>query len=141
MNQTLTKESRSNYLDFLALVGVLRVAVFDIFPDRKYWTERYADLFLSMLIYDLRDQPVTLEEMTGFISGVSHSTKVRMIDEAKKDGIIVAYKKSELADIGPIDNVGARKIFALSDDTVRRLLGNLDGLKDEVLKYAATHKG
>ena len=138
MNQAVTTGQREGYLEFLALIGVLRVAVFDIFPDRKYWTERYADLFLSMLIYDLRDQPVTLEEMTGFISGVSHSTKVRMIDEAKKDGIIVAYKKSELRDIGPIDNVGARKIFMLSEETVARLLKNLDELKAEVLKYAET---
>lgn len=126
------------YLDFLGLVGLLRITLFEAFGDRKYWDERYFDLFMSMLLKQLRGSVVTLEEMTASMTNISHSTKIRMIEEARKDGLIISVNRSQIALDGPLDNAGARKVFFLSEETMSSITDRLDDMITDVTEFAAT---
>jgi len=124
------------YLEFLGLIGLLRITLFEAFGDRKYWDERYFDLFTSMLLKQLRGSVVTLEEMTASMTNISHSTKIRMIEEARKDGMIISVNRSQIALDGPLDNAGARKVFFLSEETMDSILGKLNDMMSDVQAFA-----
>ena len=96
--------------------------------ERKYWDERYTDLFMSMLIKQLRGRVSTLEELTASMSNISHSTKLRLIEEARKDGIIEVVNRSQIELDAPLDTLGARKVFFLSESALERMLGKLDAM-------------
>jgi hypothetical protein len=119
-------EDAARYLDFVGLLGVLRVALFEAFGDRKYWDERYVDLFLPMLAKQLRGKVSTLDELTSSMTNISHSTKIRLIEEARKDGLIEVANRSQIKLDGPLETVGARKVFFLSQDMLSRSLSKLD---------------
>ncbi len=139
IGQSDVPEHAQRYLEFLGLIGVLRVTLFEVFEDRKYWNEKYFDLFLTMLIRHLRGSVVTMEDMTAAISGVSHSTKVRMIEEARRDGLIISANRSEVALNAPLANTGARKVFSLADSTIDVFLERLNMMMGDVRHYAETH--
>lgn len=126
----------ARYLEFVGLMGLLRVTLFESFGERKYWDERYFDLFMNMLAKQLRGSVSTLEEMTAAMTGISHSTKIRMIEEARKDGLIEAVNRSQIKLDGPLDNVGARKVFYLSDRMMNSMLSRLDEMIDDVAAFA-----
>jgi hypothetical protein len=144
MAKKLTKppalpEKAKTYLDFLGLIGLLRITLFEAFGDRKYWDERYFDLFTSMLLKQLRGSVVTLEEMTASMTNISHSTKIRMIEEARKDGMIISVNRSQIALDGPLDNAGARKVFFLSEETMDAIVVKLNDMMSDVEAFAAQH--
>lgn len=126
----------ARYLEFVGLMGLLRVTLFESFGERKYWDERYFDLFMNMLAKQLRGSVSTLEEMTAAMVGISHSTKIRMIEEARKDGLIEAVNRSQIKLDGPLDNVGARKVFFLSDTMMASMLSKLDDMIGDVNAFA-----
>ena len=125
-------ENTTKYLEFVGLLGVLRVALFEAFGDRKYWDERYVDLFLTMLAKQLRGKVSTLEELTASMTNISHSTKLRLIDEAKNDGLIEVVNRSQMDLEGPLDTLGARKVFFLSEKALERMLGRFDQMMMDV---------
>ena len=133
-------EDASRYLEFVGLMGLLRVTLFESFGERKYWDERYFDLFMNMLAKQLRGSVSTLEEMTAAMTGISHSTKIRMIEEARKDGLIEAVNRSQIKLDGPLDNVGARKVFYLSDSMMASMLARLDDMISDVQAFAGPSK-
>jgi len=126
----------SRYLDFIGTIGLIRVAVFQAFGDRRFWDERFFDLFMSMAVKQLRGSVSTLEEMTGAVRGVSHSTKIRMIEEARKAGLIEAVARSDIDLPEPLDDPSARKVFFLSDAAFRTLLARLDDAMADVRAFA-----
>ena len=125
-------ENTAKYLEFVGLLGVLRVALFEAFGDRKYWDERYVDLFLTMLAKQLRGKVSTLEELTASMVNISHSTKIRLIEEARKDGLIEVVNRSQIELDEPIDTVGARKVFFLSEEMMSRMLAKLEDMIGDV---------
>lgn len=145
MAKKLTKppalpQGANTYLDFLGLIGLLRITLFEAFGDRKYWDERYFDLFTSMLLKQLRGSVVTLEEMTASMTNISHSTKIRMIEEARKDGMIISVNRSQIALDGPLDNAGARKVFFLSEETMDAIVVKLNDMMSDVQAFADQHR-
>ena len=128
------------YLDFIGLLGLIRLSVFEAFGDRKFWDERYFDLFTSMLAKQLRGSVSTAEEMTAAIRGVSHSTKVRMIEEARKAGLIEASARSEITLNQPLDDASARKVFFLSESAMNQLLTNMSASMGDVRAFAERNK-
>ena len=125
----------AKYLDFVGLLGLLRVALFESFGDRKYWDERYVDLFMPMLAKQLRGKVSTLEELTASMTNISHSTKLRLIDEAKNDGLIEVVNRSQMDLETPLDTLGARKVFFLSDKMMTRMLERLDQMMKDVGQF------
>ena len=123
------------YLDFVGLLGVLRMALFESFGERKYWDERYVDLFLPMLAKQLQGRVSTLEELTASMTNISHSTKLRLIEEARKDGLIEVANRSQLADDVAIDTVGARKVFFLSQAALDRMTAQLEQMIGDVTAF------
>ncbi len=132
------RHGRDVYLEFLGVLGLMRLSIFEVFENRRYWTERYAELFVGMLTCHLRGKPVTLEEMTRFIEGASYSTKIRMIDDAKKDGIILDRSKNDPALPEGFDAVQARKVFFLAGDVQTRLLAQFDHAIRDVARFTRT---
>ena len=124
------------YLDLVGLMGLMRVAMFEAFGDRRFWDERYYDLFTSMLAKQLRGSVSTLEEMTGSISGVSYSTKVRMIEDARKAGIIEAVKRSDIELDQPLDSTSARKVFFLTESAMSAMVKGLEEILSDVRAFA-----
>lgn len=125
------------HLGLLGLLGLLRVTLFEAFGDRKYWNEHYADLFLSMLAKQLRGKVSTLEELTDSLSGISHSTKLRLIEEARRDGLIVVANRSDVVLAAPLDTPGARKVFFLSEGMVGQMLRAFEQMTGDIAGYAA----
>ena len=125
-------ENAESYLSFVGLLGLLRIRMFEGFGDRKYWNEHYTDLFLSMLAKQLNGRVSTLEELTASMSNISHSTKLRLIEEARKDGLIEVVNRSQVDLDQPLDTPGARKVFFLSEATARRLTAALDEMIGDV---------
>ncbi len=125
-------DDSGRYLDFVGLLGLLRIALFEAFGDRKYWDERYVDLFLPMLAKQLRGKVSTLDELTSSMINISHSTKIRLIEEARKDGLIEVANRSQIQLDGPLETVGARKVFFLSEEMLGRMLGKLDEMMADV---------
>ena len=128
-------DNTGKYLDFVGLLGLLRVALFESFGDRKYWDERYVDLFLPMLAKQLRGKVSTLEELTASMTNISHSTKLRLIDEAKNDGLIEVVNRSQMDLEGPLDTLGARKVFFLSEKMLNKMLERLDQMMGDVARF------
>lgn len=126
----------SRCLDLVGLMGLLRITLFESFGDRKYWDEHYYDLFMSMLAKQLRGSVSTLEEMTSSMTGISQSTKIRMIEEARKDGHIIALNRSQIELDGPLGNIGARKVFFLSEATLASMCHSLTEMIDDVDAFA-----
>lgn len=124
-----------DYLEFVGLLGVLRMTLFEAFGEQKYWDERYVDLFLNMLAKQLRGRVSTLEELTASMSNISHSTKLRLIEEARKDGHIISANRSQMAEDVPLDTLGARKVFFLSDEMMARMASGLDAMMSDVEHY------
>lgn len=132
------RHERDVYLEFLGVLGLMRLSIFETFENRRYWTERYAELFVGMLTCHLRGKPVTLEDMTRFIEGASYSTKIRMIDDAKKDGIIIDRSKNDPDLPEGFAAVQARKVFFLAEDVQRALLTQFDHAIRDVARFART---
>ena len=130
-------DTAGTFLDFIGLLGLIRVSIFEAFGDRRFWDERYFDLLMSMLAKQLRGSVSTLEDMTGSIRGVSHSTKIRMIEEARKAGLIEASNRSEIELTQPLDDISARKVFFLSQDAMDRILARLSETMGDVKDFAA----
>ncbi len=136
----LRPERSESYLRLVGLMGLLRVALFEGFGDRKYWDERYVDLFMPMLAKQLQGRVSTLEELTASMSNISHSTKIRLIEEARKDGLIEVLNRSQLNDDLELDTLGARKVFFLSEKMMTAMTESLDGMIKHVQEFAAGHK-
>lgn len=134
-------ENAESYLRLVGLLGLLRVSLFEGFGERKYWDERYVDLFLPMLAKQLRGKVSTLEELTASMSNISHSTKIRLIEEARKDGLIEVLNRSQLSEDMELDTLGARKVFFLSEKMMSALASSLDGMIDDVISFARNGKG
>lgn len=134
-------DGAETYLEIIGLMGLMRVAMFESFGDRRFWDERYYDLFTSMLAKQLRGSVSTLEEMTGAITGVSYSTKVRMIEDARTAGIIVAANRSEVSLDQPLDSTSARKVFYLSDQAAERMIRALGEIAGDVENMVVRKKG
>ena len=124
------------HLDLIGLMGLMRVTMFEAFGDRRFWDERYYDLFTTMLAKQLRGSVSTLEEMTGAVTGVSYSTKVRMIEDARKAGIIQAVNRSDIALDQPLDSTSARKVFFLSEDALAAMVNGLEEITKDVTSFA-----
>ena len=136
------------YLDLVGLMGLMRVAMFEAFGDRRFWDERYYDLFTSMLAKQLRGSVSTLEEMTGSITGVSYSTKVRgrlqarhhsadrMIEDARKAGIIEAVNRSDIELDQPLDSTSARKVFFLTESAMSAMVKGLDDILGDIRAFS-----
>lgn len=129
-------EDSDSYLRLVGLLGLLRVGLFEGFGERKYWDERYVDLFLPMLAKQLRGKVSTLEELTASMSNISHSTKIRLIEEARKDGLIEVLNRSQLSKDFELDTIGARKVFFLSEKMMTSMLSSLDGMIDDVTHFS-----
>ena len=125
------------YLDLVGLMGLMRVAMFEAFGDRRFWDERYYDLFTAMLAKQLRGSVSTLEEMTGSITGVSYSTKVRMIEDARKAGMIEAVNRSDIDLDQPLDSTSARKVFFLTEGAMSAMVKGLEDILGDVRAFAA----
>jgi len=125
-------DGADKYLELIGLMGLMRVAMFESFGDRRFWDEHYYDLFTSMLVKQLKGSVSTLEDMTGAITGVSYSTKVRMIDEARNANVIDAANKSEVELSQPLDSTSARKVFFLTADAIDRMVQALDEIAGDV---------
>ena len=137
----LRPENSDTYLRLVGLLGLVRIALFEGFGDRKYWDERYVDLFMPMLAKQLQGRVSTLEELTASMSNISHSTKIRLIEEARKDGLIEVLNRSQIPAETELDTLGARKVFFLSQSMMERLLGSLDGVIDDIEDFSARRKG
>ncbi|MEM7058788.1 MAG: hypothetical protein AAF557_14450 [Pseudomonadota bacterium] len=133
-------DDAENYLNFIGLLGLIRVSIFEAFGDRRFWDERYFDLLMSMLAKQLRGSVSTLEDMTGAIRGVSHSTKIRMIEEARKAGLIEASNRSEITLTQPLDDISARKVFFLSQSAMDQILSRLTETMGDVRDFASQHQ-
>lgn len=129
-------EDADTFLNFIGLLGLIRVSIFEAFGDRRFWDERYFDLLMSMLARQLRGSVSTLEDMTSAIRGVSHSTKIRMIEEARKAGLIEASNRSEIILTQPLDDISARKVFFLTQDTVDQIVARLTETMGDVREFA-----
>ena len=129
------------HLDLIGLMGLMRVTMFEAFGDRRFWDERYYDLFTTMLAKQLRGSVSTLEEMTGAVTGVSYSTKVRMIEDARKAGIIQAVNRSDIALDHPLDSTSARKVFFLSEDALAAMVKGLHEIAGDVQGFDKNGKG
>ncbi|MEM9140248.1 MAG: hypothetical protein AAGB15_10510 [Pseudomonadota bacterium] len=127
------------YSDLIGLIGLMRLAMFEAFGDRKFWDERYFDLFLSMLAKQLRGSVSTMEEMTAAVRGVSHSTKMRMIEEARGAGLIQAVARSQIALDEPLDDASARKVFFLTDKAMASMTGKLSEVDQDVHAFTQRH--
>ena len=138
-NLPAVPDDADHYLDFIGLLGLIRLSVFEAFGDRKFWDERYFDLFTSMLAKQLRGSVSTAEEMTAAIRGVSHSTKVRMIEEARKAGLIESAARSQIELNQPLDDASARKVFFLSETAMKQVLANLSASMGDVKSFADRH--
>lgn len=123
-------------LDLLGLMGLMRVAMFESFGDRRFWDERFYDLLTSMLVKQLQGSVSTLEEMTGAVVGVSYSTKVRMIEDARKAGIIEAVNRSSIKLDKPLETTSARKVFFLSDTAFASMCQGLRDVQQDVRGFA-----
>ena len=132
-------ENAPKFLDFIGLIGVMRIAIFEAMGDRRFWDERYFDLILSMLAKQLRGSVSTMEEMTAAVRGVSHSTKMRMIEDARKAGLIQAAARSQVELDQPLDDVSARKVFFLTEPTIEMLLGRMSESIEDVKAFAERH--
>ncbi|MEM7742738.1 MAG: hypothetical protein AAF409_03420 [Pseudomonadota bacterium] len=132
------REHAERHLKFVGLLGLLRVRLFEGFGERKYWNEHYTDLFLSMLTKQLRGRVSTLEELTASMSNISHSTKLRLIEEARKDGLIQVANRSQVGEDVPLDTPGARKVFFLSGAATEPLTAALDEMVGDVMAFAGT---
>ena len=75
--------------------------------------------------------------MTGAITGVSYSTKVRMIEEARNAGIIESANKSEIELDQPLDSTSVRKVFFLSNQASERMVRALGEIEGDVAAVAA----
>ena len=124
------------YLRLVGLMGLLRVSLFEGFGGRKYWDERYVDLFLPMLTKQLQGRVSTLEELTASMTNISHSTKIRLIEEARKDGLIEVLNRSQVSPDTRLDTLGARKVFFLSETMMEQMLGSLDGMIADIRHFA-----
>ncbi len=127
-------------LDLIGLMGLMRVAMFESFGDRRFWDERFYDLFATMLAKQLRGSVSTLEEMTGAVIGVSYSTKVRMIEDARKAGIIEAANRSEIELDQPLDSTSARKVFYLSESAMDSMVSGLSDIIGDVEAFVERRK-
>ncbi|MEM0989462.1 MAG: hypothetical protein AAGK00_11315 [Pseudomonadota bacterium] len=134
-------KNADRHLRFVGLMGLLRVRMFEGFGERKYWNEHYADLFMSMLAKQLRGRVSTLEELTNSMSNISHSTKLRLIEEARRDGLIEVVNRSQVKLQEPLDTLGARKVFFLSESATSRLCTALDEMASDVEAFALARKG
>lgn len=130
-------ENAQRHLDLIGLMGLMRVTMFEAFGDRRFWDERYYDLFTTMLAKQLRGSVSTLEEMTGAVTGVSYSTKVRLIEDARKAGIIHAISRSEIELDRPLDSTSARKVFFLSDTAMEAMVKGLQEIGRDVDAHVA----
>lgn len=129
-------EDALRYLDLLGVMGLMRVAMFEAFGDRRFWDERFFDLFTSMLAKQLRGSVSTLEEMTGSVSGISYSTKVRMIEDARKAGLIRAVNRTEVELNQPLDSTSARKVFFLTEEAMQPMIAGLNDIAADVEAFA-----
>lgn len=133
----LRPENSETYLRLVGLLGLVRVALFEGFGDRKYWDERYVDLFMPMLAKQLQGRVSTLEELTASMSNISHSTKIRLIEEARKDGLIEVLNRSQIPPETELDTLGARKVFFLSEKMVSSMLESLDAVVTDIEEFKA----
>ncbi|MEM6664102.1 MAG: hypothetical protein AAF666_18220 [Pseudomonadota bacterium] len=129
--------SPDRYLGTVGLLGLLRVSMFEAFGDRKFWDEHYYDLFTTMLAKQLRGSVSTMEEMTGAMTGISHSTKIRMIEEARSAGIIIAVNRSELELDQPLETTSARKLFFLSEGSLAAMVKCLEDMIGDIRSFSA----
>lgn len=134
-------ENAQRHLDLIGLMGLMRVTMFEAFGDRRFWDERFYDLFTNMLARQLRGSVSTLEEMTGAVTGVSYSTKVRMIEDARKAGIIQAVNRSDIELDQPLDSTSARKVFFLSEKALTAMVKGLDEIAGDVHAFADQPRG
>lgn len=125
------------HLDVIGLMGLMRVTMFEAFGDRRFWDERYYDLFTTMLARQLQGSVSTLEEMTGAVTGVSYSTKVRMIEDARNAGIIQAVNRSDITLNRPLDSTSARKVFFLSETALAAMVRGLEEIAGDIRAFAA----
>ena len=132
-------DNAETFLNFIGLLGLIRVSIFEAFGDRRFWDERYFDLLMSMLAKQLRGSVSTLEDMTSAIRGVSHSTKIRMIEEARKAGLIEASNRSDIKLTQPLDDISARKVFFLSQTAMNQILERLTETMGDVREFADRH--
>ncbi|MEM7189457.1 MAG: hypothetical protein AAF439_07585 [Pseudomonadota bacterium] len=128
------------YLNVLGLMGLLRVSMFEAFGDRRFWDEQYYDLFTGMLVKQLRGSVSTMEEMTGSMTGISHSTKIRMIEEARASDIIVAVNRSEIELDQPLETTSARKVFFLSQESLDRMTDALNSVIADIRDFAEQNR-
>ena len=133
----LRPDNSETYLRLVGLLGLVRVALFEGFGDRKYWDERYVDLFMPMLAKQLQGRVSTLEELTASMSNISHSTKIRLIEEARKDGLIEVLNRSQIPPETELDTLGARKVFFLSETMVNSMLESLDAVVTDIEEFKA----
>ncbi|MFK7944474.1 MAG: hypothetical protein AB8B85_16385 [Paracoccaceae bacterium] len=140
MNIPLRPENSDVYLRLVGLLGLVRVALFEGFGDRKYWDERYVDLFMPMLAKQLQGRVSTLEELTASMSNISHSTKIRLIEEARKDGLIEVLNRSQIPAETELDTLGARKVFSLSESMVKAMLESLDAVISDIEEFATSRR-
>ncbi|MEM1300834.1 MAG: hypothetical protein AAGH68_16310 [Pseudomonadota bacterium] len=136
----LRPDNSDTYLRVVGLLGLIRVALFEGFGDRKYWDERYVDLFMPMLAKQLQGRVSTLEELTASMSNISHSTKIRLIEEARKDGLIEVLNRSQIPPETELDTLGARKVFFLSETMMKSCLESIDAMIDDIVDFAASQK-
>ena len=134
-NIPLRPDNSETYLRLVGLLGLVRVALFEGFGDRKYWDERYVDLFMPMLAKQLQGRVSTLEELTASMSNISHSTKIRLIEEARKDGLIEVLNRSQIPPETELDTLGARKVFFLSEKMVNSMLESLDAVVTDIEEF------
>ena len=137
----LRPEGADGYLQLVGLMGLLRVGLFEGFGERKYWDERYVDLFMPMLAKQLQGRVSTLEELTASMTNISHSTKIRLIEEARKDGLIEVLNRSQIPADTELDTLGARKVFFLSETMMAALLASLDGIISDIEGFVAARSG
>ncbi len=129
-------EDAPKHLELIGLMGLMRIAMFEAFGDRRFWDERYYDLFTNMLAKQLQGSVSTLEEMTGAVTGVSYSTKVRLIEDARSAGIIEAVNRSEIELDQPLDSTSARKVFFLSESALASMISGLEDIGRDVRSFA-----
>lgn len=131
--QLLDDGIRTDYLGFLCQV---EKRLFSEFGDDRYRNINYFYLFLNMLIAEIRSEPITLEAMIEFMdTPTSRSTKMRLIDQAKRDGYIVSIRKTDLEEPETLDDTSAKKAFFLSEELSLSLRKRLDGLITENMKF------
>lgn len=129
------------HLDVIGLMGLMRISMFETFGDRRFWDERFYDLFTTMLARQLQGSVSTLEEMTGAVTGVSYSTKVRMIEDARKAGVIQAVNRSDITLNRPLESTSARKVFFLSEAALAAMVRGLEEIAGDIREFAARREG